>query len=844
MRIKEKKMQKRILWGAAALVLLLVFAGCSQPTDFTYSGASPGNPGSLRADNTYDGLVLLTWTPVINVSGYEVYRYDTVDKTPAKLLAKLDRGATFYADFVGENNQLVDGRNYEYTVVALNSLVDTTGATQTALPAKNGSSKTSAKPKIPAKGSELSADLDVTVSEDGDFVLVTINNGQPNLGYWVNYQYGDNQFVFESAKLASWQAQPDEEETNGLATGENDWIFEKTKYIRFLKVGGDSTVTVGYYFAGNQNGWLGGYYGGGVSKTETVSYSVGASLSDITALTITRKPDYALLEWTYIPGATGYEIYKAQVSAPPEFGNLGGDIKITFISPWVKVDTSTPEQNSATTVLAKETLTSASGRYVYAVKAVGDGGASSNFFYAYELAYDYRTPQIVVNPRGDDSTKAEIKWGLGVPNNANTILSEEGATYSLQRLKVKATSYSGTPTLSNFEVDGEWETVSIATLDYVLDFAVVLDSPLVGESYIYRLTATRYGLSAEPTFDILNTGNFTKKTNFSVARYEGSDKKANNGYKALSLQITYGGDPNADRDRQIAVYRRKVADGGDSTPWDKLTTLSWTAKNKTGEYVVYDDTTVPKVEWKYEYRIEVDPGVDSIGVYNENPAKTVTDVRTYGYGYQLGAGLFGGKNVSGNVLGQYTVDSAQTLGVTGSTSWATKSGMVIIDYGFMTSDIATSTNVNEYKNEGPSIEGMTIVVDFAIFTVGTAPVPFTTLAGQKDIKANYGVSESQSFVIQKLPGSVLTNVDENGTSTTGQDTTFYIYYIELPKTTSATEAVTGEPTYGYFNAPPAVEDADSTKIKPTDFNNKRIEATGYEWGDDDPDVVEALLWLP
>jgi len=36
MRIKEKKMQKKILWGVAALVLLFVFAGCSQPTDYSF----------------------------------------------------------------------------------------------------------------------------------------------------------------------------------------------------------------------------------------------------------------------------------------------------------------------------------------------------------------------------------------------------------------------------------------------------------------------------------------------------------------------------------------------------------------------------------------------------------------------------------------------------------------------------------------------------------------------------------------------------------------------------------------------------------------------------------------
>jgi hypothetical protein len=806
-------MQKKILWGVAALVLLFVFAGCSQPTDFTYSGASPGNPGSLKADVSYEGLVLLTWDPVINAKEYEIYRYDTVDKTPRKLLAKPDRGATFYPDFVGENNQLVDGRSYEYTVVAVNNSFD--GG---AMPLKNGSSKVSAKPKIPEKGSELTANLDVTVGEAGDFILVTINNGQPNLSYSVGYAYGESILYWQTA--FDWTAYG-----NGVETGGNEWIFEKTKYIRFLKAGGTNTVTVEYGFAGDQDGGFASYYSGGTAITQTITTSVGGSLPDIENFAVQREPEYAILSWDYDAAHETFDIYKAEVSSDPNFVAPWDttDPTINFISDWEKVNVN--PQAAGAKVIAKEALSSATKKYVYVIIAKNADGASSAPAYTYEVEANYQTPQISVRSRSDDPAAAEITWGLSQALG----WSQEGATYKLERIKVDPVTYGGDVTLTppSFEAVGEYENVPIATADYVLDFAVVIDKPEVDQSYLYRLTATRYGITAAPTFAILTTTVFNKNTNFTLSAYEGNDLANNAHYLDRALKIQYTGESAADKDRTIVLYRRKVTGGGDSTPWSQINSRDWT--KGTDFYIVQD--SVPDVSWSYEYRIEVDPGVDSIGRFNASGAKSIggaglTPVRAYGYGYEL--------NNTGSAKNAIDV-RRQDLGVTYTWSstyeWPLKSGMIVIDSGAVSTDIV-AIDGDQSANNGPSIEGMTIRVKYAIFDgIGATPKAISSITGADLNKYWYG-SDEKDCVVQKLTSTAMTDIGPTGTTSNGQNTVFYLYYIQLPPTTAIADAADGEPTYGLFNNPPAASDPDPAAgdIPKGAFNDDDLLAVNYEWG--------------
>jgi hypothetical protein len=752
MRIKEKKMQKRILWGAAALVLLLVFAGCSQPTDFTNWGGSSGNPGSLKADVTYDGLVLLTWTPANDAKGYEVYRYDTVDKTPPKFLAEItQRGTTYYRDFVGEQNQLVDGRNYEYTVVAINNSFNASG-----MPLKNGSSKTSAKPKIPAEGTAVTANVDVEI-EVGGTVLVTFTN-QPNLDYSVSYSYGSGELVWVSTGVSATQV--------GGEDSAGGWLFEPKRYITFPAVGGDNTLSVNYSFAGG--GWL----GGGTAKTETVSYTLGFGLDDVDNFTPLRFPDFERLTWDPVTGATGYEIYKAQVSGDPTFTPTGSS-QINFISDWVKVDNTPPELNGNNEFVAKEALTSATGKYVYAIKAVSDS-ASSDFSFAYEDVYIITTPQIFARVRDDDHTHVELTWD-----------GTEGATYKLERAVAERLDPNQAFTINNFVLTtGIYEPVGdpVSTPDYVLGWGVVVDdNPEIGFSYVYKLTATEYGFTAAPTLALIYDGVFNTGTHFTITRSTGETKVNGRKIHEVSLTITFtNGNSDADRDRTIVVYRRKASITGslDASPWIKVYTHEYTKGDGSFDFDDNDggSSGIPRDPgFKYDYRIEVDPNSVGKGVFNDGVSQ-IDAVEAYGYGWSLGT--------DGTILTKNSTALPVSVKIPTSSDpeFDVYPGDVVIARGVLVS--GSPDGVTPYSNNLPNIDGLVFTVEFGVDVDVTADprAPLVVTVEKrvsKDAPITVGDSTTTSYIyvinLTANTGTTPPPYDGHATMVTGEDLSALAY---------------------------------------------------------------------
>jgi len=770
-------MQKRILWGAAALVLLLVFAGCSQPTDFTYSGASPGNPGSLTADVTYDGLVLLSWRQVANAAKYEIYRYDTVTKKERALgdVPNTSSGALYYTDFVSKNNQLEDGRSYEYTVVAVNNSINS------GIPVKNGSSKVTAKPKIPAEGSAVTANLDVEISKGGAGILVKFAN-QPNLDYSISYQYGGGVLVGEITG------------TGITKEGGYDWIFEKTRYLSFPGFEGDGVVTVSYDFAGEDVQGLGKWLNGGTAKTESISFDFSADKpGPITAFTVTRSEDtvspYTRYQWTGGAGATSFEIYKAQVSEQPNFGNLSGPVDIKFISDWVKVTTTPPEQDRSLNWVAKEVLDTNTGNYVYLVKAINGGGSTQRF--GYQIPAILPVPTLNVTTRYDADDEIQVSWE-----------GDEDTTYRLYRAIADPLDSQYNTSDNNFVLrdPGEYEEVIFDKPRYVLGWAVIIDKPEPGESYVYKLIASKWDATSVPAIKVINTpgGVFTNQTNFTIAKVVTDDKTKNNDYNALSVVITYKGHALADKARDIKLYRRVAGTiaAGSASPYELLTTLTWAGGGSTDDYTIYDDN-VDDVSLEYIYRIVVTNPGSKVEVPNfqaDSSGKTETvPLRPYSYGYTLNqdmsAILASASDYSvGNVLyvnKGITEELSKTLTGTGAATWTVPAGALIIDVGKVVQ--LSATNIT---HAGPSINGLKVTFGWAVHAGLTGGEAATVPSA-----STYG--EAIGTLTIRRASAELPN-----TPATDQTTTWYIYYVVLdPPSSHGTYARNDEPTYGEYNTP-------------------------------------------
>jgi hypothetical protein len=118
-------MKKTLVMGSAIfLALIWVFSACEGVTTTETIQALPG-PANLKAVNEYEGVITLTWDPVYDANGYELWRKAGDD--PAVNLPTVAPNPLFvdgsnrYDDIISIGNVLKNGVAYTYTVVAVSS---------------------------------------------------------------------------------------------------------------------------------------------------------------------------------------------------------------------------------------------------------------------------------------------------------------------------------------------------------------------------------------------------------------------------------------------------------------------------------------------------------------------------------------------------------------------------------------------------------------------------------------------------------------------------------------------------------------------------------------------------
>ena len=529
-------MQRKILWGMAALVLLFVFAGCSQPSDFTFKQTPNALPAPDFEITAYDGLILLRWKPVTDASGYEVYRYDTVAKVTTQL--SVPAGQLYYTDWVSWSNQLQDKRDYEYTVVAVSkSSNPRDGAFEGTVAFLNGVAKKTIRATIPA---DLTLSLSgITYTElDSGQVLVKIPN-QVNQTYSVAYTLGtDNDdadnpvFVRE---LTDWSV---------TANKAGQW-YDPIITATFMPVGPKNSIVVRATFGGGTS-----YYTTAKAEETIVVGELAGALA-VTSFRAIRASDAdGAVNFTWEGNGEAFSIYKAELdsdnwynpnpaSVPyPDHGStaIGNWKEIALKTDWAVVDLGDDGyalDDDGVTWKATETVTNVLGDYIYGIVARSEGKVSSPQF---DIVKD---ASVIVDPDFSVAYKTDFE-GKFIETKAQIAWNKDNGTAA------------GTYTLTE---DGTDITPPVATYD-VRGYNVVERDLAPGKTYTYELTITKNGAVDKKSYKITGpTSAVITGLGISYAA------EVNNNQAANSISITLsigGGNGKLPADKTIEIYRRII----------------------------------------------------------------------------------------------------------------------------------------------------------------------------------------------------------------------------------------------------------------------------------------------
>jgi len=713
--------KKLFLLGLAILALSLVFVGCGNPTD-VYRQEFNTLPGvkNLKANVEHDGLVILTWDPVVNAAGYKIIRRDTV--TGVNVVRNSNTSNNYYVDTVGYDNQLVDGRKYDYTVVSLSNYSSANSNASGTL-VQNGESKvTTAEIKVPASFTPaLAADDIEIIPVEGlvnDSILVKFPN-KPNLNYAVTYIYGKNEDVVSEITSNVYSSYPDT-----VA-----W-YDQYKSVSFPALGGENSIYVRAWHVSNTGN--NPYYTEITEVTKVVTGTdVRVSLGGVSSFSANRStssPDKVNLSWSNLTGADTYSIYKAKtndinVSRPYyQGGNIITGSSVVVSGDWTAV-AALQQKDTGGNWFAVDTLTDYTGDYVYAIIAKGAAGKSRvSFSNVVGTGTITNTTNFTASVKDDT---VQLKWDADVDK-----------TYRLEYAEVKRNdgqAYEASAS-TNSELVSAYTAITVAAADFVQGKAVINVSPAPNKNYVYKLTAIQNGVESNPVFYYLNSEAFSTVATFNVNRSNDSKYSQNAAIDSLAVSVTYQGSTFQNRDYTIELYR-KVATQYKETPYAKVGEVTLEAGTSAG--VVYVDT-VPDITLDYQYKAVP---VGFVGNSTSNAFQQAyvrnANQNSFGYGSYYVAGIAATDPTLGNA--------------------ALPVRALIVATGSLQIDRPVTTN-DEYNNTGYSINGLTLTIEYT----NSAATP---------------VKKSADLTIARAADTTNADIAANGLS--GGRTNYY-YYIQLP----------------------------------------------------------------
>ena len=655
-------MRKRTYVGLTGMVLLsgLILLGCPQPSGDPAPEKTLiiGEEGLIA--KVEEGVNYLWWnSPEGLATGWGVYRRDTITETLANLSSTIATNGRWktVVDAAGWDNQLIDGRVYEYNLYSGSEILDTV-TLKAKVPAQEGFTIALAAGDIQVKRYQAS-------SSGADMLLVTFPN-QPNLRYEVKYTYGQNQTItreFGNFSISSTE----------LA----DYWFAPQRAAAFPLLGGANTIAVKATFVNNDNA-NGNYY----DKTEIVSkalepYTAAPVLArpDAANFTITEASGLTRFEWDYDdPSVTEFEILKAEVNK--SIGNLSNPSNISVIGNWTEVRLnglgstgSGPAQWSA-----HEVVTDHTKYYVYALFAK-DGENRSPPAYA-QVSASLTVPGLtsftaaVLSPAGANPSRVQLTWDAAADTQ-----------YSLEFAEARSKAQPGLveASLTDYELVTPYAPVNgnalVPESSYPQGKAVVFHNAPEQKNYIYRLTPVVNGIAGTPSRQIVNSQLYSTVVYLTPYQITLSGDIAKSIRVNLNTSSTYFGD---DRRYAITLYRREVSDP--QSTFTQVTTATITDDNKT-TWDYYDKTNVD-IQKQYEYKVVASgygssAGTGSIsslrpagysGLFTGSSINTFyqTGGTTGGFSYPANAVIIPGNNLEGLSVQVLIKDSGNVTRVTGT----------------------------------------------------------------------------------------------------------------------------------------------------------------------------------
>jgi hypothetical protein len=479
------------LLAAATFVL----AGCEQPS-FTADPVAPIAKPALRAE-ALPGAVFLSWDPVADAGSYKIYRKDGDGVSTALSVAS---GAVYHVDKVDFGNTLKNEDSYTYTLEAVvrsgaaTPLVSALSDPQTVT--ADVPARTPTIVKAPAAEALTVAPYVSTTGTPADQLEVywETTKAELPLSYTVEYLYGDGSalpLVYSTATNSS----------SGLT---QDFY---TKRAAFPLVGGDSTVKITASWGSNS------YYApAAVTKAYTGAPTVLPAVGTLSVSGSGTLPDGGLtLEWNALTGATGYDVYRAEItsggptsSASTTTSSLTGAVIGAYET--VSPAPGSPRENGGIVYLTDAGYDS-SKKWLYLVIAKNDEGARSSapaLYVRIASTPSVSTPSSFNVNTFQDTAVGSSEWKVSV-----SWTKAEGETYKLYRAPIER-SYNG----SSYTVTGigayvEIPAASLSDQDgkviYIDTVGTAATNLSHGQSYRYKVVASKDGASNEDTGDLTTT---------------------------------------------------------------------------------------------------------------------------------------------------------------------------------------------------------------------------------------------------------------------------------------------------------------------------------------------------
>jgi hypothetical protein len=635
--------KKSLLLGLAALLTFAIgFSGCESPvnTEKTIDSPPVKLVDPVVSVKAYEGFNVVSWSPVPNAASYDVWRLDTVSKTQIQLLASATHAsaALQYVDDVSAGGSLVNGRIYEYIVIANSTSVSSTATFGSAKDdLYSGKGSTSVPAQVPDRLSykvPKATDIKTAIERGQLLVSFTVPD---NATATVSYTYAD-----AALGNALLNTEADTSGTFTTTSGPGYLYPAGIAYASFPVIGGTAKIKVQTTYSGSNTSYfvsddpaildvpVDKYAIGLEWRTPPTTTPVTPSFTAQYLPNVTSNLTSGTVRLTFYGiknaadyGTVTYKVYKAEVGA------VANDYAT---AEWKPVTLSVPLDIDPVTgvVIADETVSAWTGnsiKYLVIAEVDNTGKTVQSLPKGATLASAITTPSLTINRFDDENRQVALTWD-----------EEAGVTYTLSRATIneadqEISTYTAIPSTGAGSLAGKRRVV-IDTL------------PKFRQSYKYRLVAEKDGIILEDVDSSSSPTTIKSEPFAKTVAGSFSAAASSTNYRGIKLTLTTTSAINSDLRATVsrAEYETNSSISSEITTWttikDKVPLTAATG-GSTGTSTIWEDTGLT-LGTQYQYRVVLTTTEQSYELTTSSFTGTTT-------AYPLGAPTTGFSGFSRNV---------------------------------------------------------------------------------------------------------------------------------------------------------------------------------------------------